>query len=325
VERVVQVACPLWRGLGELEQALDTVSAELGDAPAHAVTMTGEMVDLFATREDGVAALVEIMLKRFPHARFWAGEAGFVGGADAAHAGLELASANWIASAALVAARLPDALFVDVGSTTTDLVPIRSGRIRARGRDDAGRLEARELVYSGVVRTPVLALAEEVPFEGRSVPLIAELFATTADVHRVCGTLPAHADCHPAADGGEKTVTGSARRLARMIGRDAKTRPLDAWRQLAAWLAEAQLRRIEAAATIVLAREPLPSAAPLVAAGVGRFLVDRLAMRLDRTSLDFAELIPLSAETAAEAADCAPAVAVALLSRARGDAGPPSD
>ena len=325
VEQVVQVPCPLWRGLGELDRALDAAESLLGPAPTHAVTMTGEMVDLFATRAEGVARLVAAMRDRFTGLRFYAGAAGFVSPDETASAGLRLASANWMASAALVAARIPDGLLIDVGSTTTDLVPVRDGRVRAHGRDDAGRLEARELAYTGVVRTPVMALAAEVPFDGRSVPLMAELFATAADVHRLCGRLPPGADLYPAADGGEKTDAGSARRLARMIGRDADSLPLEAWRTLARWLAQAQARRIEEACEVVLAREPLPGQAPLVAAGVGRFLVTDLAARLHRRCLDFASLLPEPGPEPELVSDCAPAVAVAWLSQGRAAAGPPPD
>ena len=325
VECVVQFPCPLWRGLAELEQALDAAAAALGPAAAHAVTMTGEMVDLFASREEGVASLVAVMRARFTGLRFYAGAAGFLAEDETAGAGLRLASANWMAAAALVAARVPDALLVDIGSTTTDIVPVRDGRIRAAGGDDAGRLEARELLYTGVVRTPVMALAAEVPFGGRSVPLMAELFATAADVHRLSGQLPPDADQHPAADGGEKTEAGSARRLARMIGRDADVAPLGDWRRLAHWLAGAQSRRIEDACGLLLARESLKADAPLVAAGVGRFLVADLAARLDRQCLEFARLLPDAGPEPDRVSDCAPAVAVAWLSQGRGGAGPPPD
>lgn len=325
VERVVEVPCALWRGLAELERALDAAESALGPAPVHAVTMTGEMVDFFPTRADGVARLVEVMRKRYGDRglRFYAGSAGLVAAGTAESEGLRLASANWLAAAEMVAAFLPEALFVDIGSTTTDLIPVGGGRVRARAQDDAARLVSGELVYTGVVRTPVMAFAREVPFAGQSVPLVAELFATAADVHRLCGRLPESSDLHPAADGGEKTEAGSARRLARMIGRDAETQPLEAWRSLARWLAEVQLRRIEDACALLLSREGLAPDAPVVAAGVGRFLAAQVAERLGRTSLDFAALLPDPGPEPELVSDCAPAVAVAWLSQARGGVAPP--
>ena len=319
VERVVQLPCALWRGLAELDAALDAAVPLVGEARLHAVTMTGEMVDLFPTRQAGVACLVGEMQRRFGGAEllFYAGPGGFLD-AGAAIAGAErVASANWTASAELVAACVRDALLVDIGSTTADLVIVREGRVHAAGRNDASRLVTGELVYTGVTRTPVMAIAAEVPFEGEMVPLMAELFATAADIHRLTGRLPPGADVHPAADGGEKTEAASARRLARRIGRDAESAPAEAWRALARWLAGRQLERIEHVARGLLLRDPIPAGAPVVSAGVGRFLAADLAAALERRSVDFAALLPEGGAEAARVSDCAPAVAVAWLARAR--------
>ena len=317
VERVLQLPCPLWQGMGQLDAALDQALPALGDASVHAVTMTGEMVDLFADRPEGVARLLGVLQERLPDAlvRVYAGAAGFLDLEQAAAEAGRVASANWLASATLIGARIPAALLADIGSTTTDLVPVLAGRVCARGWDDPGRLVAGELVYTGVVRTPVMAIAERIPFAGEWVPVMAEYFATTADVHRLTGRLPPDADQHPAADSGPKTESGSARRLARMIGHDSGSAPLAAWRGLAAWLAEAQLRRIEDACRRVLSRAGLPEDAPLVAAGVGRFLTSELGRRLGRPVVEFARLLPAGGADAARVSDCAPAVAVAWLAQ----------
>ena len=184
-----------------------------------------------------------------------------------------------MASAALVAARQPSAFLIDIGSTTTDLIPVHAGRVQARGKDDASRLVAGELVYTGVVRTPIMALVRRVPFAGKWNPVMAEYFATMADVYRLLGRLPEGADQHPAADGGEKTVEASARRLARMLGRDVDVAMLADWQELAGWLAQVQLRRIGHTVAALWSREQLPDNAPIVSAGVGRFLIPDLATR----------------------------------------------
>ncbi|MGN2391359.1 hydantoinase/oxoprolinase family protein [Pelomicrobium sp. G1] len=310
----VQLPCPLWRGLDYLAAAVDRALERLGAAPCHALTMTGEMADLFRDRAEGVARLADFMERRLSgrRTRYFAG----VGFVDAAHAkGMprRVASANWLASARFVAGRLEAALFVDVGSTTTDLVPVAGGEVRAAGEDDFERLASGELVYTGVARTPVMALGRRVPFEGRRVPLVAEHFATMADVHRLAGALPEHADQWPAADGGEKTEEGSARRLARMIGRDAASAAPAAWRRLARRLAGYQLAQIEAAARRVLAAAGVEATAPVVGAGVGRFVAARLAARLERPYRDFAGLFHRIRADPEWVAGCAPAVAVACL------------
>ncbi len=317
---VVQVACPLWQGMEQLEDALGTVLSQVGAARTHAVTMTGEMVDLFPDRAAGVTRLAAAMHDWLSPAElhFYAGDAGFLPADHVAGHTAELASANWLASATCVAAQLPGALFIDVGSTTVDLVPIVAGKVVARGRNDYERLVAGELLYTGVVRTPLMALAPAVPFEGESVPLMAEFFATTGDVYRLTEQLAEGADLHPAADGGEKSVAGSACRLARMIGRDADSAPLDAWRALAAWFGALQLRRVEEACDRLRAVHALSDATPVVLAGVGRFLARDVATRRGWACLDFAELLSAESGSIGGASDCAPAVAVAwLLQRSR--------
>ena len=315
VVEVLQVACPLWQGMSHLDSAIESLSPRLGAATLHAVTMTGEMVDLFPDRAEGVARLVAALVAKLSESavRFYAGEQGFLDAEGARRRPAVVASANWMASAALVAARQSSALFLDIGSTTTDLIPVLGGRVRARGSDDATRLVAGELLYTGVVRTPIMALADRAPFGGEWTPLMAEYFATAADLHRLVGALPEGADLYPAADGGEKTVEGSARRLARMIGRDSGSAPITEWKRLAAWLVDAQRRRIEDACARLLSREPLPEDAPIVVAGVGRFLAEELARRAGRSRLDFAALLPCEPAVAGRATDCAPAVAVAWL------------
>ncbi|HEX4627759.1 MAG TPA: hypothetical protein VH137_03135, partial [Gemmatimonadales bacterium] len=167
----------------------------------------------------------------------------------------------------------------------------------------------------GVVRTPVMALATHVPFDGDRIPVMAEQFATAADVHRLTGRLPEAADQHPAADSGPKSVSGSARRLARMIGRDVESAPLLEWQRLAEWLARAQARRIEDAWDRLLSREPLADDAPVVIAGVGRFAAAALATTRGRPIIEFGCLAPVHELERDRATDSAAAVAVAWLAR----------
>ncbi len=318
VTQVVQLPCPLWQGLTHLEQGVERALMVLGTAPVHAITMTGEMVDLFPDRRTGVGQLIGAMQERLPQAelRFYAGAEGLVDVATARADPARIASANWRATAELIARQIDAALLVDIGSTTTDLIPVAGRRVIAAGHDDTSRMVAGELVYRGIVRTPLMALAHRAPFQKLWVPLMAEYFATTADVYRLIGTLPENGDLHPAADGGEKTMAASARRLARMIGRDASDAPLEAWQDLARWFAQVQLAQLEEACDQVLARTELPGDAPLVSAGAGRFVVEALAQRKGRRLIDFAELIDCEASLEGRVSDAAAAVAVGWLAGA---------
>ncbi|MFZ0789866.1 MAG: hydantoinase/oxoprolinase family protein, partial [Chromatiaceae bacterium] len=257
---VVQVPCALWQGLDRLDEGIDRVLSLIGNAPSrHAMTMTGELVDLFDDRASGVETLIGMMRRRLARDRLmvYAGPKGFLEPDAAMHAAELVASANWMAAAQFVATRVSSGLLVDLGSTTADLVPFGDGRVTARGYSDRQRLEQDELVYTGAVRTPLMSLARRVPFAGAWTPLMAEHFATTADVYRLTGELPDHADLHSSADGREKSVAASARRLARMVGMDAAAADLSAWRRLAGFFAEMQLRAIADACERILSRGQL--------------------------------------------------------------------
>lgn len=315
---VIQVPCPLWQGMDVLEHAIGQALAELPGQPEyHAITMTGELVDLFKDRREGVEKLLAILAARLSPGKIkvYAGETGFVMPDLAVRCFAQVASANWRAAAEFLAARVPAALFLDVGSTTTDVVPVRQGKVLSRGATDRERLASEELVYTGAVRTPVMAVAGRIPFGGDWIRPMAEHFATMADVYRLTGELPEGADQLPAADQGDKTTEDSARRLARALGCDLSDAPLRTWRRCARFIGEVQLQRIREALERTLSRGILDDGAPVVGAGVGRFLAVHLAQRMNLPYRDFTEFVPSCGADRFWIAGAAPAVAVAGLLR----------
>lgn len=315
----VQVASPLRLGLERLMRAFAEAKARLGPADLHVVTMTGELADTFSSRAEGVDQLSALALRELAPAEvsLYAGRAGFVALPDAGRHVEDIASANWFASASLAARVQRTALFVDIGSTTTDLVPIVDGTIAARGYTDAERLAAGELVYTGLVRSFVMAVAERAPFAGRWSTLINENFASMADVHRILQQLPDDVDQMATADGRAKTVAASRARLARMVGRDADDADEAAWRMLAQWFAERQIRTVTDGAMLVLSTASMPADAPILGAGVGEGVAQELARRLGRRYLSFDTILDVAPEAREPASHCAPAAALASLASAR--------
>ena len=310
-------ATPLWEGTAGLVEALHGVRTTYAlENARHAVTMTGELADVFTDRAAGVRALLELFSGCFPQnpMRVYAGVRGFLEPEAATRAFEFVASANWHATACLAARCYPKGLLVDVGSTTTDLVWFQDGRVRARGSSDRTRLAVGELVYTGVVRTPVMTLATAVPFRGLWVDLAAEHFATAADVYRLSGGLPEDADLGPTADGRDKSRTKSEARLARMLGTDASDGSAAMWKAVADYLAECQVQRVTRACQLQISRG-IEVETPLLGAGVGRFLVERVAQRLGRPYQVCDPLTGLmkTGLGVALGADMGPAVAVAFL------------
>jgi probable H4MPT-linked C1 transfer pathway protein len=311
----VQRPCPLWRGVSYLEQAVAEATDALGRTRRHAVTMTGELADIFPNRNEGVVQLVDTMARSLPEAELlvFAGLRGFVTPDKSRENAVDIASTNWLASAQFAARHCREGIFIDMGSTTTDLIPLQNGKADPVGLTDAARLASEELVYTGVVRTPLMAVAARVPFGGQWQRIAAEYFATTADVHRLTGCLdPAH-DMADTADGAGKSLEESARRLARMVGRDFEEASMPAWADLAEFFVEAQMTQLQEAVERIQSRMLNHRKSPLIGAGAGRFMVHQLAQRLNRDYIDFASLVDGDAASREWSAVCAPAFSVAHL------------
>jgi (4-(4-[2-(gamma-L-glutamylamino)ethyl]phenoxymethyl)furan-2-yl)methanamine synthase len=162
-----------------------------------------------------------------------------------------------------------------------------------------------------------MAIAQTALDEGQETGLMAEYFATMADVYRVTGELNELHDQCETADGAEKTITASARRLSRMIGCDFFPDELPRWQHFAENIRARQLQKIQQGCERQLfARRACEHCfsknSPLIGAGVGRFLVKQIALNLGHPYLDFSDFFPgCENQTGITGADCAPALAVA--------------
>lgn len=313
ITRAVQYAAPLRAGTERLVEAFAQARADIGAADRNVVTMTGELADTFSSREDGVEKLSALAARELANVSIYAGPLGFVACDQARPHYAQIASANWHASATLTAARRHAGLFIDLGSTTTDIVPIAAGKVMARGYTDAQRLAAGELVYTGLVRGFVMATAKRAPVRGAWAPLINENFATMADVHRILGTLPAGVDLMATADGREKSLAASRARLARMVGSDAADADDAAWTLLARWFEEAQIRTICDAAMLVMSQCAALANEPIVAAGIGLSVIAEIARRLGSGFVTFDRLFDVAPQARGAVCHCAAAAALAAL------------
>ena len=280
VLQALQLPCPLWRGLDQLETAIaHTLNAFKIEASGacHVVTMTGELVDLFANRHEGVMAISTLATKLLgKDTLFYAANAGFVTLERVSALTPYIASTNWHASASALAMHLNDALLLDIGSTTTDIIAIEAGKLVESGLSDAARMQADTLVYTGVIRTPVMALAQKLPVDNVETNVAAEYFATMADVYRLTGELLPEQDMADTADGKGKTARESARRLARMVGHDVEAKSMLTWTNLANTCKTMQKNQIKAA----IAKHLKPNMT-IIGAGAGGFLVQQIAYELN--------------------------------------------
>jgi len=277
-----------------------------GAAVAHAVTMTAELSQLFRTKREGVGFVLDAVATAFPNAcvRVWGVDARWRTPAQARWDPLAVAAANWAATAHVVGRLCSDCLLVDVGSTTTDVIPIREGLPVACGRTDVERLQEGELLYTGALRTPVEAIAPAVPVRGRSTGVSSEGFALAGDVHVWRGELAPADYSVPTPDGRPATKEFAGERLARVVCADREMLDEADIGVIADALWDAQVTRIEAGLERVRARQP--ALARVVVTGLGEFLAAAAARRIGL------QVTHLSA-TLGPAARHAPAAAVALL------------
>ena len=288
---------------GALVQVLRELAAETGGSSAdtHAVTMTAELSQMFRTKRDGVEFVLDAVVAAFPGAIIfvYAADGRFLTVAEARNAPLLVAAANWAATARIVAQSLPDALLVDIGTTSTDIIPIIDGEVAALGWTDPDRLASGELVYTGAVRTPVEAMAASVSLEGREVGLSAEGFALSGDVHVWRGDLEPADYSAPTPDRRPASREFAGERLARAICADREMVNQAGVSAIANALAAAQIDRIGAAITTVRARHHGLHTA--VVTGLGAFIADRAARQ---AGLD---VVSLASALGDDAARCAPA------------------
>lgn len=309
----------IWQHPGQLAAQLQQLLLELPTADGFAVTMTAELADCYATKAEGVAAvlaaIVEVAGDR--PVIVWQTGGEFVEARVAPEIPLLVSAANWHAQATFAGRLAPDgpALLLDIGTTTTDIIPLLDGVPIPLGLTDRERLQSGELVYTGVSRTPVCAVVSQVTHDGRPCGIAAESFATTGDVYLLTGDRPEDASDHDTSDRRPSTRPHAAGRLARMLCCDSTELSGEDLERIAGEIAAAQGNRIGHAIQAVLDRFATPCHRVLIS-GSGRFLAHRLVE--NHPALSGIDQLDLSECFSEEVATAACAYAVARLAQERG-------
>lgn len=305
---------PLWQKPDELAALLSDMLRDVPEASALAVTMTGELADCFRTKREGVDRILKSVEEASGGRRIavYLTEGTFVTPSEAREHYLQAAASNWHALAKYAGRLAPEghALAIDIGSTTTDLIPLAAGKPCPQGWTDPGRLVSGELVYTGVRRSPVCAVTPTLPWNGLQCGVAQELFATTWDAYLILGDLPEEPEALNTADGRPATRAAAHDRLARCVCADGEMfRAADATAAAQA-IERSQLSKLGAAAIGIIRRLAEPPA-NLILSGSGEFLARKLVEKL---RLPQAKVISLAKHLeSAEISRSATAFAVAVL------------
>ncbi len=299
------------------EQLADKLRELLGDwLPCQliAVTMTAELSDCFQTKAEGVDRILQAVESIAGDAEIvvWQTFGEFVTPDIAREFPLLSAAANWHALATFLGRLAPEggALLIDVGSTTTDIIPLVNGRPTTVGLTDGERLISGELVYSGIRRTPLCALAESVPFRGQRSRLAAELFATTQDIYLLGGQLAEDPNDCETANGRPATRECAYDRITRMLCSDRTEVTYNEAVAMAEHLADVQIGRIAAAVNAVLSQMSA-ECQNVVISGSGSWIAQRVVAGHERLSQ--CPLVRLSEVFSTDVSEAACAFAVARL------------
>jgi probable H4MPT-linked C1 transfer pathway protein len=266
---------PLWEKKEQLASALRSLIAQFPKVDHIAATMTGELCDCFESKADGVKYIVDSLSKAADrrHTRVYLTNGTLVAPTVAVRRPLLAAASNWHALARFAGrfAAKGTGLLIDVGSTTTDIIPLIDGQPVSMGRTDPQRLAAGELVYTGVQRSPICGLCGVLPWRGRKCPVAQEFFASTWDAYLIRGDMPEEPESTHTADHRSATKDRAHDRLARQICADRTLYTMTDAKAGAELIASRQLHKVLRAAHRVLTRLP-ERVQTVVISGRGEFL-----------------------------------------------------
>jgi hypothetical protein len=272
---------PLWKDT-TLPQTLKDIAKRL-DPDKAGVVITGELADCFEDKLHGLKFIMQAVEDAF------ACEVSYIGTNGDIHKHgddiIDLAAANWAASSRLIGEEIGDCIFVDVGSTTSDIIPILNAK-HVASTTDFKRLLASELAYMGTLRTNVATLVDKVELKQGTCRVSSELFTTTGDVYMLLGDIMPETYTCTTADGAGKSRLEAMRRLARLVCADLEEISEGDVMEIARQVKEKQISLLAGAISTVSQKHRIRR---IVAAGIGEFMIIEAAERIGMECISVAE------------------------------------
>jgi probable H4MPT-linked C1 transfer pathway protein len=305
---------PIWKQSQKMGQVLQKIKeTAVGQFDAVGVTMTAELCDVYQTKRDGVKHILDCVKEVFSDVPIYIlnSDAHLETLEEALSVPLGVAAANWAATGWIVLQYFESCVVVDVGSTSTSIIPIVGGELVAQGKTDLDKLVYGELVYTGSLRTNLAAIVQTVPVKGAVSTVSSELFALSGDVHIILGNIKSEQYVSETADGKGATRTEALTRLARLVCADTEMLTEKDLTIIAQHIYEKQVQQITAGLSQVYSRvkNAVLDKVPVLVAGLGKdFLARKAAEQVGvDVVLDLGELLSNNVSLAV------PAVGVALM------------
>jgi hypothetical protein len=310
---------PVWKEPENLANVLLTLKERLGadSLDGLGVTMTAELSDAYATKREGVREILTSIKKAFPHMPIHVlnSDAELEQIDTALEEQLRVAAANWAATGWLVAQLIKDCVVVDVGSTSSSIIPVLAAQVAAKGKTDLDKLICGELVYTGGLRTNVAAIVQSVPIKGAVASVASELFALSADVHLVLGNITEKQYTCETADGRGKSMPEALARLARVVCADTETLTTQEIMKMAKYIYNKQVMQVAEglAKAYSYTKKLAQSEVPVVVTGLGKDFIARKAAE----KIGVQSIVDLGTLTETDASMATPAFGVALMTASK--------
>ncbi|MDO5848294.1 MAG: hydantoinase/oxoprolinase family protein [Methanobrevibacter sp.] len=271
---------PMWSNNDDLQNVLvDLIEkiCPIDEIDAVGISMTAELVDAYDTKKDGVLDIVEKCERTFDCPIGYVGLDGILTREEIEANPLNAAAANWIATCEIATLISDNCIFIDTGSTTTDIIPIKNGKQCAIGNSDFERLATGELVYTGTLRTNLASFLEKIPFNGNEYRVASELFAQTADVYMVLDLIDESDYVCDTFDGEGKSKFDCMKRIARVLCADMDMLSEEDILKIASFIHKAQVAQIADGLNQVSKTQGLDL---IVTTGLGKDILDKRAAEL---------------------------------------------
>ncbi len=271
---------PMWSNNDDLSQVLVELIENIcpvEEIDAVGISMTAELVDAYDTKKDGVFDVVSKCEETFSCPTAYVGIDGMLSRDEIQDSPLKAAAANWIATAQIATLISDNCIFIDTGSTTTDIIPIKDGRECAIGKSDFDRSATGELVYTGTLRTNLASFLDKVELNGKTYRVASELFAQTADVYTVLDLIKEEDYVCDTFDGEGKSKIDCAKRIARVVCADLEMLSMDDIVEMSEFIHQKQIEQIADGLKQVVDAQNLDL---IVTTGLGKDILDKPAAEL---------------------------------------------
>ena len=215
------ISCELWKSLSQLKYIVQHIKDKYKAKfqIINIISMSAEMCDVFVSRKKGVQSILNLFEKKGFINHIYSKSIG-ISKLNGFKKYISVASTNWMAISEYLKDMDKNIIAIDIGSTTTDIVLIKNSKCINKRHDDYSGLNKNELLYTGILRTPIHSVENSIILKNKVYNVIPENFSTMSDIYRLLLIINNKSDYSTTADGRSKSNKNTLYRISRTFGFD---------------------------------------------------------------------------------------------------------